>query len=252
MSGNRHEKEVRKKLEEKGFPLEVEVHERLQKNGWNVTAQEYYFDEDEAKARTVDLASFKRTDIESSFFDFFHRTLVIECKSSRGAWVFYVTKKGRLFNELAAVTVVKNAANPKVQLSMLDMSKFLSKSHYYLSNYAFAATNWCVLNSKDTFFEALNQVLKALVYNVNRTRSRITKLPQSALMIFYPIIIFQGSMYEYTLGQIRQTQYVQYECHGISRYDEPFVVDVVRKEFFQALLDMLETEHSSILTSLTK
>jgi len=247
-----NEEDVLEKLRKKGFSLEIEVYEELEKQGWNVIAQDYYLDQDEGKARTVDLKATKRFDIKTSFgknllFDFFHLTLVVECKKSDNPLIFYMAKKGRLFEDFASVGIVKNEVHPKASLSMLDAStKFLSKSHYYTLSQPKVAVNWCVLEGQDYFFEAINQVLKALVFEREGTQRFMRKEPLYALMLYYPVIVFEGDMFGYESGEVSRTRYVQCECHGISRYEEFFIVDVIEKKFLPSYLDSLKAESDSI------
>lgn len=158
-----------------------------------------------------------------------------------------------MFVEFGAASMVRNVGTPKVELSMLDASeKFLSKSHYYAPSPSTVAVNHCVLEGEDFFFKAVNQVVKALMFDVKRTCNLTRKLPQYALMLFYPIIVIEGSMFEYMSGGVHLTKYVQYQSEGISRYEEPFIVDVVEKGLVPDFLNMLRKEHDSIQASISR
>jgi len=141
------EKDVLNRLKEKGFLLEIEVYQELEEDGWNVAAQDYYVDQDEGKPRTIDLTGIKRFGFKEWFgkqplVDFLHTTLVVECKKSDNSLVFYMTKRGRLFEEIMATGIVRHTLNPRIELSVLDVSeKLLSKSHHYLPDRTRVAVN---------------------------------------------------------------------------------------------------------------
>jgi len=90
------------------------------------------------------------------------------------------------------------------------------------------------------------------MFHVDRTRRFMTKLQQYAMFLFYPVIVFEGTMFEYELGQLCSSKYVQYQCQGISRYDEPFVIDVVEKSSLKDFLNMLRVEHESMRAFLSR
>lgn len=253
------EKDVLNKLKQKGFSLEVQVCESLEADGWTVTAQDYYFDQDQGKARTVDLVATKRFKFEKWFnkqprFDFLDTTLVVECKKSVNPIVFYMTEKGSLFQEEGwRAGIVKYLVSPRITMPVIEISdKFLSKSHYYASDITKASVNFRVLDGEDFFFEALNQVLKALKFKFERTEDSLRTLSEGALLFHYPIVILEGSMFQYELGEVHRTKYVQYQCQGVSRYDESFVVDVLDNRFLPDFLGVLKTEHDSLKASMSR
>jgi hypothetical protein len=72
-------------------------------------------------------------------------------------------------------------------------------------------------------------------------------------MIYYPIVVFEGRMYEYGRKgndlELSGTNYLQYQVsYGISDSvaEETYLVDVVRKEFLREYLTWLDDEISLI------
>jgi len=253
------EKDVLNKLKQKGFSLEVQVCESLEADGWTVTAQDYYLDQDQGKARTVDLTATKRFEFEKWFskqplFDFLDTTLVVECKKSVNPIVFYMTRKGALFQEEKwRAGIVKYLLSPRIAMPMIEISdRFLSKSHYYAHDITKASVNFRVLNGEDFFFESLNQVLKAFKFNFERTEHSLRTLSEGGLLFHYPIVILEGTMFEYESGEVHRTKYVQYQRQGVSRYNESFVVDVLDNTFLRDFLGILKNEHDLLRASMSR
>jgi len=85
-------------IEKTGYPLEIEVSERLDKD-WVVFNNQPYLDEDENKTRETDIFAIHETDIDQLRIKpepliFVSTNMVAECKkSTTHAWVFFTRPK---------------------------------------------------------------------------------------------------------------------------------------------------------------
>jgi len=80
---------ILEKLEEHGFPFEVELSEFLRQKGWIVKNQSLYIDGETGKYRTVDMVASKLIRSEPPI----DVVLIIECKKSEKPWLFYLPQQ---------------------------------------------------------------------------------------------------------------------------------------------------------------
>lgn len=262
MRENNDEKEkIIKDLEKTGFPLEIKVTSILETCGWVVHNQEGYLDPDDNKWRTIDIAARKWLDLpKSSAYDRLHVSLVIECKKSVRPWVFYVReKKGmRTFRPIAAFGVLKQESSP--WLHPLHLTKWTDCLHSHSSDFE----NVAVIpyeafshGERQNIFKATNQVIKALDYEMERARRSHAmaeakektsgKAFMKLLLIFYPLIIFDGNLYELTYHKgkprLSPCEFVQY----LVSYESPtikdlFVIDTLKADFLEKYVRILDKE----------
>jgi hypothetical protein len=259
-------------LKKTGFDLEIVTGMRFSGSNWIVQHQAIFQDEDKRKARNVDL--FCRRAIEKPFLSFkrLNYTAVVECKKSQNAWVFYTPNSPRLEKEMdIAAYLLKAVSNP--MLSPMQMQTLCAHGHYFHKkpterigqayNIAFGTGSQQgrkKKKGKDLFFTALNQVLKALRYERGALLSFPYQATQGLLVVFYPLIVFEGEMYECVLDaneepQLKETEYVKYETSFLGSWQplvgqyapEYFLVDVISKRFLPTYISWLEEEINAIL-----
>lgn len=239
-----------------GYPLEIRITNVLKSYGWIVLNQECYVDYETGKLRTIDIIATKRVDIsKSSIFDRILIELIIECKHSlERHWVFFIGEKEREFK--FPIMIVKNIGKPKKEISYYDVNNILANSHYYKlqspDNVAIVSHETFKGEKKpSTIFEATNQVLKALIYQYTKSRKMIsTNLSPSILIIFYPIIIFDGYMFKCRIEdnepKIFETDYIQYIVNHRA-LDNPFstecyLIEVMKDKFLPKYLQKIDEE----------
>jgi len=245
------EEKIIKDIEKSGYPLEIYTTSMLETKNWCVINQDGYLDVEEGKWRTVDISAFKRIEIPSSpVYRVLHLTLIIECKNSEKPWVFWTRDKEgqRLFELLLAFAMIKLESRPL--LHPLRVEKMARCLHYYFPQFnkvAFIFYEAFKNGKKEDIFEAKNQVIKALTYKRREISETISKLAfNNIILIFYPLIIFDGPLYELELvnekPKLNPSQYIQYfTSHGFPE-PEMFIIDVVRKDYLHEYLEILENE----------
>jgi len=100
---------------------------------------------------------------------------------------------------------------------------------------------------KDSFYEACQQVLKALIDD--RIRLERFDIPKLYLCSFYyPIIITDNPIIEYDIetDKISRKNRILYSREGVSRWLEPFQIDVSRFEAARNLLKEINDEMQKI------
>ena len=251
---------IKEDIEKSGFPLEIEVSQILEMHGWKANNQQYYLDQDEGKRRTIDIIAHVADHSQVGDYTPFHVSLVIECKSSSKPWVFWTTQKDKEIFSFP-ITLVKHWARPRgitAERKMYDdWLKWMPYSHIYspdLNRVAVIHYEPFKEGKGHEIFEASNQVIKALSFILTRFKESALKLPNLyPLFVLYPVIVYDGHLFDLRIenGESRlfPTQYSQYST---STLEEFFLIDVIKKEFFSAYLEKLNTEMDKMKNELKK
>ena len=223
----------------------------LKRFDWRVIPQYYYVDPDEGKGRSLDFCCIKRVEVNSSYVDALRFVLLIECKRTKENWVFFVTRKPRL-NEKMKLIMFHPTMHIKLKKPGFPLVEAFRYSHYM--NYKKVAINHYVpfkkkaeKDVKDSFYEACQQVLKALIDDrIHLERFDIPKLYLCSF--YYPIIITDNPIIEYDIetDDISRRNRILYSREGVSRWLEPFRIDVSRFEAAPTLLKNINDEMQKI------
>lgn len=235
----------------------------MQSKGWNVLNQEGYLDIETGKWRTIDIVATKAKDLpDSSIYKRLHMSLIIECKkiSDDKPWVFFVREKkhNKIFDPLAAIGLVKYVSKPQLHPSCLP--NIVDGLHYYSPNFNKVAVipyEPFLKEGKSNLYEAQHQVIKSLLYEkdelerflsmeetIEETIPKVNKI--NLISIAYPVIIVDGKLYELELEneklKLAPSNYTQYLTSYGFPYSEEFLVDVIKIDFLNEYLDMIERE----------
>jgi hypothetical protein len=254
-----------------GFPLEISTGMRFSGRGWNVEHQMIFHDEDERKSRNIDLVAHKAVDKQFLSFKRLNYT-VVECKKSKSPWVFY-TPNSSLLEKQIEVSAFRLKALSKPMPSLMQVRTLSAHSHYFskkptdrVGQASYVAFDVDMEGGKkrkkghDSFFTALNQVLKAVRHQERETMSFFRyNITQGLLVVHYPVIVFDGDMYECVLDaneepQLTETDYVKYDASFLGSWQqsvgqfapEYFLVDVIGKEFLPQYINWLDEEMNRI------
>lgn len=242
---------IEEDIKQSGFPLEIEVSSILKKDGWIVRNQAYYIDEDEEKPRAVDIVAHKSFFEKFSDHDRLHISLVIECKKGSKPWVFFVTPKEEA--RMLPFGYIKHWANPALEYSIY-FSQWMEKMFHYacvhFKEHAIIAYEPFKKEKRQEIFEAKNQVIKALNFELEERKKAPLKLPMRPVFILYPVIVYDGHLFEYKSQngdmKIVPSDYLQYSVEQ----KEFFLIDVVRKEYLSQYLKMINQEIEALRLSL--
>jgi hypothetical protein len=244
---------IERDIELSGFPLEIEVTAVLRKNGWHVRNQVYYLDKNEEKPRSVDIVAYKNFFQTFGAHDRLIISLVIECKKSEKPWVFFTSsKKEQPLFELP-LFLVKHFAIPKLDYS-LKFTEWTQKQMHYTPS----ALSECAIISYEPYkkgkgreiLRATYQVTKALNYLEEFFMKDVTLDPMKPVFILYPVIVFDGRIFEYKLEnedlKLSPTNYVQYFVER----EKFFLIDVIEKNFIPEYLKKIDEEIESLKKAL--
>jgi hypothetical protein len=272
---------VEKTVNSSGYPLELYISSVLWNHDELVWHNEYFFDNDLKIARSVDLYvpvfPRKKMDLKSTL----NSAVAIECKKSPDtAWVFFEAITGItpdfMGQFIDCTQILKNQYSKRHLLWDIGGTANL---HYSAQTPMKSAQNFQVvkigdtdllnegkaIKRKDTIFEAINQVTKFICYRILRDEQlylnewiRVGRI-ESKFDLYFPVIVFDGPMFS---GVLKDNEIKLHEVDQVlleHKYQpiyakEPlvFYIDIVKKEKFLELLDVLKNDIEVIENQLSK
>jgi len=265
-----------------GYPLELYTGSTLSKYGELVFYNEYFFDYDAKKARSVDLYVPRFPNKNSKKFGNLSSQIAIECKkSSDTAWVFFEVDSPVLPDFLGqfvdSTQILKKQYHERHLLWDIDENL---KFHYSSTDVTKIAQNFQVVKvgdtnpsdgdkktskRKDTIFEAVNQVIKFISFTIKENEKLSLEqwkglgkvLP--VFDLYFPIIIYDGPMFTGILNdekiKLTEVDHVILEHTYKPNYSDgrlTFLIDIIKKEKLLELLPKLENDVNLILEHIAK
>lgn len=216
-------KNLKKAILNSGIHLEIQVSQLLQKSGWKTVNQFPYFDEIDKKIRALDVVAMKKIG------------LAIECKKATDhPWTFFVVPKSdpwpKIILEKGAIRTTMGKEVPPSQFP---------KSHILDEKINVGTIEYTPFSKKDDFFEAKHQVLSGLHYANPSKETKELGFP------VYPVIVFEGKMWEFYLDkgelQLKPLEYLHFIASSpLSQGD--FLIDVVNITYLPKFLEAVDQE----------
>jgi hypothetical protein len=171
-------------IRESGFILELESAEFLEKNGYQVEPNQFFFDADENKKREIDL-------IAKKLINGVTVCLVIECKQNLGdEWIFVSSQKNpvRYYSELKH--------SPKIPFEILSKHKAYDDLHIY--NPKFPLAQNYVVYRKDKGKKARVEPLQIseCIFKLPKALIWVAANGAKSPTIYYPVALFSGNLFE--------------------------------------------------------
>lgn len=255
-------KKVKEAIEKSGYPLELYVSSIIE-DKYVFSNNQYYFDHDENVARTIDIYVWSLLDFRLPTTGI-SCSMAVECKKSeKNAWVFFETNSiapsqtgqiidhRQIANDDSEINIALLQFSPKLQeyfggtvaspLSSISRSYAVVKIGQNISPDANSDT-------KDTIFEAMNQTVKFISYELEQRKRRIREIYRIGsiypiTLIYFPVIVFDGHMFNAKLSnneiELEEKNHVivsyTYRTRD-SKEPKNFYIDVVKKEYFEQFL----------------
>jgi len=259
------EEHLIEKIKESGYPLEIEISNLLDEKSYVVFNTQHYFDEESKQGRDIDIYAMpiEFLPLEEKLAPFYLRTEVaIECKKSEThAWVFYTRPHIPMSWIYMDGQCRTSVPKPKMDStkSFESLLKYECFSLHY-DQFERVAIAYDEIKKEKTgssrreIFEAVNQLVKFTCYEIHQTFSRTSKLPKTSpdrefIMVFFPIIVFDGDMYEVTFDskepRPKRKNHILLKTHYRSPYSkevESFMVDVVHRSYFTEFVEVLRSD----------
>jgi len=252
---------IKTKLSETGFPLEILIHSKLQSKLGYVIHQDYYFDYEGNKTRSVDLVAdldskplnWHYTDPINFFMD---STLVLECKKSSKHWVFFPIKDTFKLRNGQMCSLLQR----KDGFSLISEVDILSRGHQNKHPDGVASAYKVIDENKNypnEIYEAIMQLTKYIQYNKKIILdNKMNKIKPFIYKIYFwlPIIVFDGkiwiaSMINGKINEVVEVNHVilSYESKSITtNRNDSFIIDVIKPDYLDDLIDSLKQDVKEI------
>ena len=256
------------RIKKSGYPLEIEISDALEREKFVVFNTQYYFDEERKQGRDVDIYALP---LEPDTIDdrirplFLSLDAAIECKKSEThAWVFYTRPR---------IPMSSFYMGGQFRTTVPQSDEFTTKSFEWFLQQECLMLHYDKFeriaiayeeikkkkieketgkdgkngSSRREIFKAVNQLVKFTCYEIHRWLDRTTKLTetqdQEFMTIFFPIIVFDGDMFEVFLSsgepilerKIHLLLDTHYRCPYCGEV-ESFTIDVVHRSYFNEFL----------------
>lgn len=263
---------IKEKIMESGFPLELEVSSILRNRNYDVTHGMYFFDEDEKKARELDIEAIPSLDAILPKFDddmwFFSPFVLIECKKSRAySWVFFNSEPINLFLNIGHsidILTEKLGYDKSICFEILRNTglHYLRQDTNFASAYQQIKVGKGTRNEqdgKDSILDAVSKITKFTNYRFRHLKGFYERDPTRSDVIFhFPIVVFDGDLYEASFDktlELKECRHIVYETRYVSVLSgslEIMYIDVIRKDALEDILSVIERETTSINEDLSK
>ena len=269
--------EILDDLKKSGFPLEIEVGSLFSNRGWTVRHQAIFKDSGE-EPKYVDLLATKV--VEGAFGQYNRVVFMVVCeckKSEKMPWVFYIPGGAlQVPKDLASIFHLKILSEPPIgaadRVSLGTKTRHVVRDPQHRLAQASHLAFWQDKAGRgrgdyNQINGAINQVLKASTYQI-QSIAKMIPLATGVLMLVIPLIVVDGTLFEYNLGQdgeptAKEMSYVKYQATVIGsettvklpnerteKYtpQEDFLIDIVDKKTLPDYIDWLE-EDMKLITS---
>lgn len=253
-----HDK-ILKYIKESGFPLELEIIEKLNSNKFSVHPSAYYPVEYDGKVKEIDAIGVKFSSDDSS--GSIGTYLTIECKkSTKNHWIFFKdTPSTNSITGLDARTdkedLKEAISNLGINLGFMKHFKDYSSSMHY-SDFPFQSRSYCEAfkgsDSQSTIYKSIMSVLSARSYIKklldNRDTEKILIPNDYNTSIHFCVIVFDGKLFfsekakddSFSLKEVNHILLKTTDIvSGINPFSDQVVIDVVKKEYFDDYLKLI-------------
>jgi hypothetical protein len=255
------------RVKKSGYPLEIEVSDKLETEKFVVFNTQYYFDEEAQHGRDIDIYAIPLEPINDDRLLPLHLStdVAIECKRSEThAWIFYTRPRIPMSSIYISGQLCTTVPRPRKfsseSFEWLLKQKCLVLHHDGFERIAIAydeiKKEVDETRKKNTsrreIFEAVNQLVKFTCYESHQTYDRSKELSKTLdreyVAIFFPIIVFDGDLFEVSFdsGEPRLERKnhmllsTHYRC-PYCREVESFTIDIVHLPYFDDFLRILKT-----------
>jgi hypothetical protein len=247
---------IKSALKKKGYPLENYVQALLVGKNWHVQPNAYFLDKDTNKGRELDIKAYYEAFASNSWSGFI-LNLLIQCKKLPGnAWVFFsVPRQSALYTRISKYDLTEFLKLGKLEIYDKKGTHF-DKSEVLATNYCEIITDKERSNKRDdNIWECVMTLIKATSQELEKEHADFKQYleqdlgssdefvedPSELVSIFYPLIVFDGKMYEAIFSNdeitLEKREYVQlFVDYQSGRYKGEFCIDVITKERFSDYL----------------
>jgi len=270
-------------IKSSGYPLEIETSNLLEKKNFVVSNTCFYYDEEIKEGRSIDILAAKETGIQEqkslaklSPFNM-HALSVIECKkTSAHAWIFYVRPSITASTCYLSGQYLTYVPRDNPFDFFRDMLEARCRVLHYDKFKRFAIAYQEIKKQKtneprrsgsvrNEIFEGVNQLVRFLCYEIHQRLRNIDTFDSDfrreniGMVFFFPIIVFDGDMYQATFDsgklRLKRAKHVvlitNHHCPYCNKA-EGFTIDVVHRSYFEEFVDILEKDRIALFKMLLR
>jgi len=252
-------------IQRSGYLLEQRVEAILSKEGYFVETNPVFPDLDTGKSREIDASAISATRIYKKGYNFVFQNLLCECENNSQPVVFFT--KESLISSLFHMEVKVSGIPVKFwqgdgYVSFSDFTG-MGKFHHYCKGAVATQyctfqlkkdkSSWIALHSEEQH-DTFNSLLKALDYEIAKHFDGWS-LPDKVdeedvnIQIYYPLAIFQGSLYSATLKNnqlaLRKSRHIQFRKELFlprTNEVETYQIDVIDEAYLPRYLKIIASE----------
>lgn len=261
MSGNMIDK-IKKEIEQSGFPLELYVINTCSKKNTGRLPNIRYTHE--GNLREIDLyAFFEEIDLDPKGGENLQHTttaMIIECKKSKDKpWVFFSSSMYQSKDVSSFTKYVSDFDmyfNREKTYSLIgQIYKNLSVYHYKDERIPRCITYFEAFKNPSIpseIYKAIDSVLSFLFYMRELRINRCNEF-NFYTEFFFPIIVFDGHLFEAIAEgneiNVKEQNHIQLRT---DYNEEIFIIDFVKKEYFEKFFELIEKDHLEFVTAINK
>ncbi len=252
------ENHIKNHILSSGYPLEIQISNIVDRNGgFTINNTVYFFDEELHTGRSIDMALMSMNTFKPELYPLFLRVdIPIECKKSEShAWVFYERRKldtNSIYMDGQIGSTNQELTSEVPCFKHIIADKF--KLHYSAFKTIAIAYDEVKIQGKSDkrqIFEAINQLIKYICYEIHNTITRVSDIGRQkenelAIMLMMPVIIFDGLLYKasFDSGQLEIKEaihillHTQFRCPYCNKV-ENYAIDIIHSSFFPEFLKLL-------------
>jgi hypothetical protein len=258
-------KQMKDAIQRSGYLLEQRVEAILTKEWGFAETSKVFPDPDTGKSREIDISAISATQIYKKGHNFIFPILLCECENNPQPVVFFSKESLVSFLHHEQVKVSGIPVKFWQEDSYVSLSEFtgMGKFHHYCKGPV--ATQYCTFQLKkgksswmalhnEEQHDTFNSLIKALDYEIAEHFDGWA-LPDKVdeegvnIQIYYPLVIFQGSLYSATLKNnqlaLRKSRHIQFRKEFfLTRTNEveTYQFDVITEEYLPDYLKIIESE----------
>lgn len=256
---------IKEALLRSGYPLEIEISSILRKREYEVTPKSPFFDKDEQKTRELDIMAhvgkrslFDRKTMEQSGW-YLNPFLTIECKKSMVySWVFFRSDPPAMTFDIGhSIDILTEKRGHYDSMCGEMLKNCASELLHYYSKHIVGSYEQVKLGGrdkgKDMILDAISKTTKFIDYTMNRLKRFFTfESIRKDIIFFFPLIVFDGELYEASFGktlELKEAKHLIYETRyfpTLTRSLSPMYIDIVRKDYLDKALSLIENDISRI------
>lgn len=264
------EKQIVTELQKTGYPTEIVSATVMHQRGWGIIHNPSYLDDVEGASREFDIRAYRgwHFTVGKSTFTV-GAYLISECKKSEKPWVFFVTPEsyrraryGRLIKgQMADKQIFADGDHSDSFITDESLRTF----HHYFQRSTLARTFYEPFKSQERshapqmIYSAIMSCIKATLFHQQ------DQLSARWLKIYYPLIIFNGKLFEAQVDSdknisLAASQHVQLSLSymlpqrilygSVWEGQQEFIIDIVQEEYLEQFLQLVEDEHAILAEKL--